>query len=92
LIDTAVSLLDLEESLESPGWAPGVSTEPVVKTSFISPSEDLDGVTTIETTTDVLIDSALIVEEILIDRELGFNGSVGKDFRLDLVWGGHFND
>jgi hypothetical protein len=84
-VNTAVSLFDLEETGFSPSSAPWVSNEPVVETrGFVSsPSDDLDGMSTFEISSDVLIDSTLVVVEVTIDAELSFNGSVGLHSGLD---------
>jgi len=40
-------------------------------------------VTTSNTTRDVVIDSTLVVEEVLVDGESTLNWAVGVDLRLD---------
>ena len=84
VFDSAFSLLDLEESLHSPWWAPGVSTEPVGGTVFSSVTKDLDGVTTSNIGGCWGVDTWLIVEEVSVDGEGTFNWTVGNNFRLDL--------
>lgn len=79
---------DLEESLVSPIFVPGVSDKPVWGSVFSSPSEHLDGVSSEHGSGGVLVDSALVAEEIFIDVESDFDGSVGHDFGLDGLDGG----
>jgi len=92
VVNSALSPGDSEESTFSPLGSPGVSTEPVVESVFLTPTEDLDGVSTSHSTGGVLIDSTFVLEEILIDGESSFHWSVAEDFGLDLRWGGGFDD
>jgi hypothetical protein len=87
LSNTAVSNFDLEETFKSPLCSPRVSTEPVVHSAFITPTEDLNSVTSSESSSSVMVDSALIVEEVLIDIKSGFHWAVGEDFSFNLIWG-----
>jgi len=48
---------------------PGVGNEPVLGAVVNTVAEDADGVTTLIATRDVLVDTAGVGEEILIDRE-----------------------
>jgi len=57
VVNTAVTLLDLEETVHSPSRSPRVGSEPVVNVVLSSVSEELDGVTTEETTGDVLVNT-----------------------------------
>jgi hypothetical protein len=85
LVDAWISLLDLEESLLTEWSSPWVSTEPVVQLTscIITPTEDLDGVTTSNSSGDVVIDTWFVVEEVVVDGEGTFNWTVGVDFTLD---------
>ena len=85
VLNAALSLLDLEESLHSPWWAPWVSAEPVGSTVLNTVTEDLDGVTTGNIGGGWGVDSWLIVEEVSVDGESTFNWTVGNDLRLDLL-------
>ena len=55
----AVTHLDLEESLVAPSVVPRVHTEPLVKTRFVSPADDFDGVATKDSNSSVLINKHL---------------------------------
>lgn len=90
-INVAITHLDFEKSFLSPWCVPWVSTEPVVNTTFISPSEHFHGMTTIITSGCVLVNTWSVVEEVLIDIKSGFHWSVCEDFCLDLIWGCAFN-
>jgi len=92
IVNSALSPGNSEESTFSPAGTPGVGTEPVVDSVFLTPTEDFDGVTTSHSTGGVLINTTLVLEEVLIDGESSFHGSVVVDFGLDLGWGGSFND
>jgi len=85
-------LLDLEESINSPTGSPGVGTEPVIHTVFVSPTENLDGVSSFERARDVVVDSTLVVHEVRVDSEGSLHRSVGIDLSLDLSWSGGFNN
>ena len=56
-INSAVTHLDLEQSLVPPGVVPGVYTEPVVKTTFGTPADDLNCVAAEGSTSSLLIDT-----------------------------------
>ena len=92
LVDAAVALLNLEEASHAPADAPGVSAEPVVEAALNTPAEDLDGVATSDTAGDVVVDTALVAEEVLIDGESAFHGTVVVELILDGVNGGGVDD
>jgi hypothetical protein len=77
---------NLKHSAVSPGGGPGVVAEPIrISARINSPSSDLHTVTSkILTGSVVLIDSGLVGKEVLIDREAGFNGTVGHDLSHDV--------
>jgi len=77
-IDTAVTNLDLEEALVSPCGAPGVSAEPVVEAGcwVVTVANHLNGVATSLTAWLVVVDTALIVEEVLIHSESSLQGTI----------------
>jgi len=85
VFNAAVTLLDLEESLHSPASSPRVSAEPVGGSVLSTETEDLDGVTTSNTSGDVVIDTRAVGEEVFVDGEGTFNGTVLVDLRLDLI-------
>lgn len=60
---------DLEESLVTPALVPGVGAEPVLGSVLDAPAEDLDGVTSELGASGVLVDTALVGEEVLVDGE-----------------------
>lgn len=49
----------------------------------MTPTEELDGVTTSLTASLVIVDTALVVEEVLIDGESSLHGAVGVELVLD---------
>jgi len=87
VVDTAFSNLDLEGTVVSPGSVPGVNSEPVVLSVFVSPSDNFDGVTSEGVSTSVLIDSTLVSEEIFVDSESSGDGTEGLDISLNLLDG-----
>jgi hypothetical protein len=75
-----------EESVFSPSLGPGVGADPVVGSIVISPTDDLNGVTTLVVPElgGLLVDTRLVAEEVLVDLETGFNWTTFKESRLDL--------
>lgn len=49
----------------------------------MTPTEELDGVATSLTTSLVVVDTALVVEEVLVDGESSFHGTVVVELSLD---------
>jgi len=92
LVDAAVALLDLEESRKAPWSSPWVGAEPVVEAILSTPADDLDGVATSDSTGDVVVDTALVVEEVFIDCEGAFHGSVVVELGLDASSGQGVDD
>jgi len=90
-VDATVALLDLEEAGHAPWGAPWVGAEPVVKASLSAPAEHLDGVTASNTTRDVVVNTALVVEEVVVDGEGSLHGSVVVELILDALNGGGVN-
>lgn len=84
VVDSGVSLLDLEESVVTPLVVPGVSAQPVWSTVLNSPSNDLDGMSSKGSSSGVLVDSRLVGQEVLVDGEGSLDGSVSEDLLLDL--------
>ena len=84
-VDTAVTHLDLEGSLVSPGVVPGVDAEPVVLTTLGSPTDGLDGVASEGGSGLVGVDSGLVGQEVLVDGEGSGHSSVGGNLLLDAV-------
>ena len=85
VIDTTVSHKNLEGTLVAPCVVPGVNAKPVVKTVFSAPTDNLDSVTTFSSTSQVLINTRRVSEEVFIDCESSGNCTVGHDFHLDIV-------
>jgi hypothetical protein len=85
VVDARVSLLDLEGAVVSPGSVPGVNTQPVVFSLLVTPSDHLDGVTSQGVSRGVLVDTALVGQEIFVDSEGGSSSTVREDILLDLV-------
>lgn len=86
VVDSAVSLFNFEESLVTPLIVPRVGAQPIVESSFNSPSDDLNSVSSQSSSGSVYIDSGLIGQEVFIDGERGFNRSVSKDLLLDVLY------
>jgi hypothetical protein len=84
-VDSTLTVRDVEVPLEAPVWSPAVCNNPVVDTALAAPSDDLHGMAAKCTAGDVLIYSALVVHEVLVDCEPGFDGSVVDDGELDCV-------
>ena len=84
-VDSSFTLLDLEGSFVTPGVVPGVYSEPEVFTSFGSPSDEFDGVTSESLSRLVSVYTTLVGEEIFVDSESGGDSSVLEDVRLDVV-------
>ncbi len=84
-VDTAVTLLDLEETAVSPRGTPGVSTEPVVKLGggIMTISDHLDGEASSLTTSLVIVNTALVVEEVLVDSYTSLHWTVVVKLGLD---------
>jgi len=70
-------------SFVSPVSGPAVVAEPVRKSSFNSPSNDLDAMSSEVSSVLVLVDSRLVAKEVFVDAEASFDGSVLHDFALD---------
>jgi len=82
-VDTAFTEGDSEETVFTPSWAPRVGDDPVVGAIFVTPADDLDGVTTESSSTLVSVDTTRVGHEIRVDGEASFNGSVLDDVGLD---------
>jgi len=82
-VDTAFAESDSEETVFTPRSAPRVGNDPVVGTVFVTPTDDLDGVTTESRSGLMSVDTTRIRHEILVDGEASFDGSVLEDAGLD---------
>ena len=78
-----VASSDLEFAIVSPSFVPAVDDCPVWGSVLDSPSDHLDCMTSKSTSRSVVVNSALVAEEIVVNGESNFNGSVGHDFSLD---------
>jgi len=67
----------------SPGGVPAVVDYPVGGRARDSPADDLDGVSSQVLTRDLVVDSALVAHEVVIDIEGALNRSVVVDLSLD---------
>ena len=93
VVDTAVSLFNVEGSLDSPSWSPGVGSDPIVNIlSISSVSDELNGVTSEETSSNVLVGSWGVTVEVFIDWEGSFNWAVVVDFWFNLSSAGWVNN
>jgi hypothetical protein len=82
-VDTALAESNSEETVFTPSWAPRVGDDPVVGTVFVTPTDDLDGVTTESRSGLMSVDTTSIGHEILVDGEASFDGSILEDVGLD---------
>jgi hypothetical protein len=82
-VDTALAESDSEETVFTPSSVPRVGNDPVVDTIFVTPTNDLDGVTTESRSGLMSVDTTSIRHEILVDGEASFNGSVLDDVGLN---------
>ena len=78
-----VSSSDFEESFISPSLVPAVSNQPVRSTWFNSPTNNFNSMTSQSWASSVAVNSTLVGQEIVVDGEGSFNGSVSHDFSLD---------
>ena len=85
IVDIAVTLLDLDVAVVSPSGAPLVSAEPVVKAggAIMTPSDCLDGVASSLTASLVIVNTALVVEEVFVDGESSLHWTVVIKLGLD---------
>lgn len=60
VVNAAVSHLDLEEALVTPGVVPRVDNEPVVYVAFHTPADDLDSVSSEFFPRSVLVDARFV--------------------------------
>lgn len=72
-----------EVTVETPTGTPRVGDNPVWSGTALSPTDNLDGVTTELTTSGVDVDTGVIGHEVGVDDETGLDWTVGVDFLLD---------
>jgi len=70
-----------EVTVETPTGSPRVSDDPVV----LSPTDNLDSMTTELFTSDVSVDTRVVRHEISIDGETGLNWTVGVNFLFNHI-------
>jgi hypothetical protein len=81
---------NLEETIVTPVGVPRVSHPPVRSVVLLTPTENLDGVTTEFLARDVLVHTGLVAQEVLVHGVRSLNGTVGEDLILDgILIGGH---
>jgi len=75
---------DPEETVVTPGCTPRVGNNPVwqVGSAINTPTNDLDGVTTGQTTRQMSVDTRSVGEEVLVDSEAHLDGTVVHDVLL----------
>ena len=83
IIDSTVAHQNLEKTLVAPGVVPGVNAEPVVLSVLNSPADALDGMTTLGGSSQVLVNTWGVSEEVFVDGEGSSDGSVGVDLLFD---------
>jgi hypothetical protein len=76
---------DLEETLVSPVLVPRVHDKKVVDTVLDTPANDLDGMTSESLTALMLVDTALVAQEVFIDGESTGDWTVSVDILLKMV-------
>jgi len=76
---------NLEETLVSPVLIPGVHDQEVVNTILDTPANDLDGMTTESFSALVLVNTALVAQEVLIDCECTGDWTIGVDILLEMI-------
>lgn len=81
-IDTTVTNEDSEVTCLTPVRSPRVGNQPVFFIVFFAPSDDLNGVTTKDTTGSVSVDTTLVGHEIFVDLESTLNRTVLHKFSL----------
>lgn len=79
-----VSSSNLEESVITPTFVPAVSNKPVGSSVLNTPADHLDSVTSQSRSSGVVVNSALVGQEIVVDGEGNFDRSVSHDFSLNL--------
>jgi len=82
-VDTALAESDSEETVFTPIRTPRVGNNPEVGTVFVTPTDDLDGMTTESFTALVSVDTTSVRHEVLVDSETSFNRAVLLDVGLD---------
>jgi hypothetical protein len=87
-VDAALSELDPEVSSNSPACAPTVGDNPVFlcRSLIDTPSDDLDGVASSNTSGLVDVNSALVAHEIVVDGESGLDWATLDNGLLDVRW------
>jgi len=81
--NTTLTHLDLEGALITPWLIPGVYAEPVIETVFVTPTNGLDGVATKIRARLVGVDTRLVTEEVLVDKESSRDGTMSIDIGLN---------
>jgi len=85
-INTALTPCNLEETVQTPSWAPRVSNKPIVGAIFITPTNDLDGMTTQSAAASMSVDTTSVVHEVLVDSESSFDRTILENVSLDGSW------
>ena len=78
-----VSSSNFEEPLISPTLVPTVGNQPIWRSWLRSPPHNLDSVSSESRAWGVSVDSGFVGEEVVVDGECGFHGTMGHDFCLD---------
>jgi hypothetical protein len=83
LLEAALVHTHPEVTVETPTGTPRVGDDPVRSGTLLTPSKDLDGMTTELVTRGMFVDTRSIGHEVRVDDETGLDGTVGVDFLLD---------
>jgi len=83
LLEAALVHSHPEVTVETPTGTPRVGNNPVRSGTSLSPTDNLDGVTTELTTSGVDIDTRVIGHKVRVDDETSLDWTVGVDLLLD---------
>jgi len=83
LLEAALVHTHPEVTVETPTGTPGVGNDPVGSGTLLTPTDNLDGMTTELVARGVSVDTRSVGHEVRVDDETGLDGTVGVDFLLD---------
>jgi len=83
---------ELESTLFAPAVVPAVHAKPVLDAVFNAVTDDSNGVTTEEVSSGMSVDTSLVEEEVLIDHDGSFNGTIFNEILHQILLTGNFID
>lgn len=83
--NAALVCVNVKESLVAPSSAPAVLDDPVHTAVFSAPTHDLDCVAAGASLRGLLLDAAVLAEEVLVHGEAGLHGTLAHDSLLDFA-------